>query len=318
MLSKWLRLLLVLEFWLSAATTWILYAFIQWSMSSATAVGLSVFIGLNSLVPIATGLLALFWRRRPAPRLRPALPRALRAVLLDWPAFLALYLFLQPFPGLWMRREPRDALPGSGPLVILVHGYCCNRALWWWFARQLRRHGFRVATVDLEPPFAGIDRLAAVLGTRVAELTAAGHDNAGVVLIGSSMGGLVARAFLTGAGGRQISGLITIGTPHQGTALAHLGLGANARDMEPGSPFLARLASTPLPPIPILTIWSTADTFVMPPERARLQGAHEREFSDIGHLAMKFSPRVLRLVLAELQAYCRADGIFAARSESPA
>jgi triacylglycerol lipase len=271
MLAKRLRLLLLLELLLTAGIALSLQTYLEWDAASAWGLAMAAFLGVNSVVPLATGLLALFWSRRSDPPLRPTLWQALRAVLLDWPVFLALYLIIQPFPGVWMRRETREAATSPGPLVLLVHGYCCNRALWCWFARKLRQHGIRVATVDLEPPLAEIDQLAAVLSNRVAELTGRGGE-ARIILICSSMGGLVARAFLSRDEGRQIAGLITIGTPHRGTAIARLGLGANARNMRPGSAFLERLASAGLPHIPILTIWSTADTFVMPQDRARLAG----------------------------------------------
>lgn len=63
-----------------------------------------------------------------------------------------------------------------------------------------------------------------------------------LLLVGHSMGGLVARAYLRRYGELRVARLITLGTPHRGSLLAHLGIGRNARQMEPGSVWLRELA----------------------------------------------------------------------------
>ena len=66
-----------------------------------------------------------------------------------------------------------------------------------------------------------------------------------LVLVGHSMGGLVCRDYLAIHGGDKVDRLITLATPHQGSQLAALGLGANAREMEPGSGWLQRFRLGP-------------------------------------------------------------------------
>ena len=64
-----------------------------------------------------------------------------------------------------------------------------------------------------------------------------------LVVVGHSMGGLVARAYLRTHGVAKVIRLITLGTPHSGSELAKYGIGENACQMWPGSMWLATLAS---------------------------------------------------------------------------
>ena len=87
-----------------------------------------------------------------------------------------------------LRRQASRRTP-----VLLIHGYLCNRGLWWWLRRGLEAHGVTTATVNLEPPLGGIEDLADSLHARIQALRSeTGGDR--IVLIGHSMGGLVARA----------------------------------------------------------------------------------------------------------------------------
>ncbi len=82
-----------------------------------------------------------------------------------------------------------------------------------------------VAPCDLGWPFADIDQLADALDqhiARVREQTGARK----VLLVGHSMGGLIARARLARRGGDDVVGLITLATPHQGAELAKFGSAA--------------------------------------------------------------------------------------------
>ena len=68
---------------------------------------------------------------------------------------------------------------------------------------------------------------------------------------------------------------MTLAAPHHGTRVARLGLGRNAREMEPGSEWLQSLNAEPPPPIPIASLWSVDDEIVDPPDTSRLANARE-------------------------------------------
>jgi len=191
--------------------------------------------------------------------------------------------------------------PGAGaPPVLLVHGYVCNRGAFLPMARRLARAGFAPYLHDLEPVYAGIDDYADGLARRIDEVLAA-SGAAKLAVVCHSMGGLALRACLRKYGGGKVARLVTLGTPHHGTRLARLGLGTNARQMEPGSAWLQELAATP-PGVPVVAIWTRDDNIVAPQESACLEGAENIVLEGIGHVALLESEAVFERVVASLRA----------------
>jgi len=121
-----------------------------------------------------------------------------------------------------------------------------------------------------------------------------------IALLGHSMGGLVARAYLQSHGEVRVARLVTLGTPHQGSELARIGFGANARQMRPHSAWLQALGR-PQPALAALAIYSPQDNFVMPPSLLELAGAENRTIDGLGHLAMLYSPRLALILLTALE-----------------
>jgi pimeloyl-ACP methyl ester carboxylesterase len=118
------------------------------------------------------------------------------------------------------------------------------------------------------------------------------------------MGGLAARAYLRKYGGGKVARVITLGAPHRGSMHATLGAGQNAREMEPGSPWLAALAAAESAGVaaPLLSIYSHHDDFVTPQSGAAHPHARNVPLAGIGHVAMQFSRMVRGLVLHEIDA----------------
>jgi hypothetical protein len=81
----------------------------------------------------------------------------------------------------------------------------------------------------------------------------------------------------------KVARLITLGSPHQGTELARLGLGPNARQMRVNSPWLRGLAA-PLPATSV-SIYSCHDNYVFPQQAcSTLQGAANVAIGGVSHL----------------------------------
>ena len=223
----------------------------------------------------------------------------------EWFAVVALCSVLMPFEDWWMGSEAPSLQPrGARPIIVLVHGYLCNRGFWWWLRRHLQRSGATVATITLEPPFGDIEAFADQLEHRLRMLPASGQTP--VVLVGHSMGGLVARAYLRRHGPGRVAKLITLGSPHHGTQSARIGPGTDARQMEPDSLWLATLNKAERLPVPTLCLWSTHDGVVLPPSSGRLKGAAEEVVPALGHLSMAFSPRVLAVLEREAVSFAAA------------
>ncbi|MFM5258772.1 esterase/lipase family protein [Aeromonas veronii] len=243
--------------------------------------------GLRCLVVLGSWMFTRFY---PSPAIGPW--RRVKMMAQEMLAYLYTFTLLLPFEPLLM--APDRLRPCQRP-VLLVHGYGCSRGIWRTQRARLEAAGHVVATITLMPPFGHIDDMVPLLAKRIDDvLSQTGADK--LVLVGHSMGGLVCRDYLAIHGGDKVERLITLATPHQGSQLAALGLGANAREMEPGSGWLQRFASVPLC-VPGISVRTSHDNVVMPQERQRLAGMEDIELPAIGHLSLLYSRRTTDLLL---------------------
>jgi pimeloyl-ACP methyl ester carboxylesterase len=272
-----------------------------WTTSGAVLLAFGVAAALRVGFGLATYALAWWWRNPvPAPfRVGPL--RFAAHVGAELGAMLTIYTVYHPFERAWMgpvrpERFSRERLP-----VILVHGYVCNRAQWRPIARALRARGETVWAASYEPVYASIERSVPQLAGQIdAALAASGRDRA--ILVAHSMGGLVVRAYLRAHGGGKVARAVTLGSPHHGSMHAHLGAGENAREMEPGSAWLAALAADERAGVaaPLVAIYSHHDNFVAPQDSAAHPHARNIPLPGVGHLAMHFSRPVRELLLREI------------------
>jgi len=296
-LARLLRLVLLGCALAAAAAAWWLGMHWAFGWGAIAAIALALFFAVPVSMILAT--FAIAWRHRtvPPPALRIGPLAGIRCVLHEIFSYVAVYVLLQPFPHLVL---PAPAKVAGRSTVILVHGYLSNAGVWAWLARYLIARGHAVHTVTLEPLFAPIEDYATVLARRVDEIAGASER---VSLLGHSMGGLVARAYALRSGGARIARIVTLGTPHHGSALAPIGHGADARDMRPAGAWLRGLARSEQGglPAPITSIYSCHDNFVAPQDSSVLAGAKNVPLAGIGHLGLLFSRRVAALVEAELR-----------------
>lgn len=294
MLALLLRALIFIDI-LLAAVLW------PWAVARFGVFG-GVLAFVKLLVVPPTVLLVCAYgvsRLKASPRPAGIGPVTVFAVVEEWLALLALFLVVLPFQRWFMGSDAVGRLPAGKTPVLLVHGYLCNRGFWWAFRRRLRAAGFAVATVTLETPFSDIDRLAGELDRRI-EALCAETGAAKVQLVTHSMGGLVARAYARRRGWGRIARFVALAAPHRGTVIAWFGIGANARQMRPGSDWIEALNREPPPPVPTTVIWSTGDEVIAPQDSSRLPGAKEIVVAATGHVAMAFSSEFAELTAAEL------------------
>ena len=210
----------------------------SWSIAAIAALG--------AILVVRGGISAVTWayaRAYSSPARELSIGETLRMTGGEYLAFLLAFVVILPFERLWMGR---DQLRQCAHPLILVHGYGCSRGVWWFLRRQFEAAGHIVATVSLTPPYTSIGKLVPQLDQRIEEVCAAtGADR--VVLVAHSMGGLVCRSYLVRHGSSRVERLITIASPHAGSELARIGIGQNAREMEPGSRWLNDLASSDVP-----------------------------------------------------------------------
>jgi triacylglycerol lipase len=218
-------------------------------------------------------------------------------------------------------RTSRQVTPTDqarpGP-VLLVPGYGGSTASLSELADRLTAAGRDATVVTL--PGNGTGDLAAAaraLGDTVkAVLARTGAPD--VDLIGYSAGGIVVRLWVADdAGAATTRRVLTLGSPHHGTTLADLAteVAADAcpaacRQLATGSDLLRRLNAgdeTPAGPTWV-SIWTTGDQTVTPPDSARLSGALNLSVqsvcptAQVSHSDLPRSALVQAMVLAELGA----------------
>lgn len=221
------------------------------------------------------------------------------------------------------RGEPDDAAGSDGrfsralPLryldpeaaatpIVLIHGYFHNRSAFLMMRRALRRAGFRsVTTLNYKALGSDVEGLAGVLGAHVDRVLAETGATR-VHLIGHSLGGLVARAYVQlRDGAEKVHTCITLGTPHGGTYAAFAGRGKAARDLRPGSPLLRRLRKAGPSPARFVSYYSNLDAMVIPASNAKIDapGLHARNVlvKDLGHASLLISQTLMRSVIDVLR-----------------
>ncbi len=113
---------------------------------------------------------------------------------------------------------------GEGrPIVLCLHGLNGNHDAFDGLRQQLRSHGYPTAAVAYESQ-RSIAAIARDVSVMVGSHLESCSHNQTLVVVGHSMGGLIAREWTNHPAleNDAITGLITIGTPHQGSAWATL------------------------------------------------------------------------------------------------
>jgi pimeloyl-ACP methyl ester carboxylesterase len=245
-----------------------------------------------------------FWHRQRT----TALSHLVRAALIE----LVACLLLLPLWPLWwiigasyeVVHEGAGEARGTRHPVILLHGFAMNRTNWIWLGRRLAARGIGplYATSYFSPQ--SIRRSAERLGRFVDEVCARTQRDR-VDVVAHSLGGVVVRYYVERLGGnKRVGRIVTIGSPHRGTAVARWGIGMPAAlESRIGSDFYAELGPVVARDgMSITSVWSRADAIIEPPESASVAPVgDDRVFDDLGHLSLLLSPRVLDTVAERLK-----------------
>lgn len=176
--------------------------------------------------------------------------------------------------------------------LLLVHGYMDTTASSWWdeLEENLTAHGYDhddiyQAELSSGSVFSSLPGSNMIPGTTVdapdsyadelapqIEAIAERYEDE-VTILAHSMGGLDARYYIEAMDGDDyVDTLVTVGTPHQGTAYGPLGYHTGGgRAMTPGSSFLTELNDDgPAEDTDYIAIWTDNDEVIQPPERSTL------------------------------------------------
>ena len=217
--------------------------------------------------------------------------------------------------GVRVSQGQPEAVPGRPGAVLLVPGYGGSVTSLDGLAARIRSTG-RTATVV---PLAGngtgdLTVQARMLNGYVNSALAAGSGP--VTVIGYSAGGVVAWLWDVDDGGASRAGtIITLGSPLHGARIAAVGVAFDpgacpvaCQQLAPGSALLTQLQRSAQARPPWLSLWSTDDQTVQPPDSARLAGAVNVPLQsvcpgvDIQHSQLPTAPLVVGLILRTLAA----------------
>ena len=281
------------------------------------SIGLVVAIRLS----ITVGGFILAWRYRsetPAP-FRIGLGMTVRLIGNEFGASMLSASWNMPF----FQVGKRPAAQPEGHPVLLIHGYGCNSGYWRSMSKRLSAAHITHHGIDLEPALASIDHYLPAI-TEAIETLARDSGCDQVILVAHSMGGLISRAWLSEHGNNRIAAIITLGTPHHGTALARGGIGINARQMccaadQTPSPWLQQLQRREAGRAVNLfgsidSIYSHHDNIVSPQLSAHLDGATNFAVSGIGHVSLGMDRRVQDHVIARIRQIAVSRRVHQSRS----
>ncbi|MCX4654649.1 alpha/beta fold hydrolase [Streptomyces microflavus] len=213
------------------------------------------------------------------------------------------------------RPSPLPGSPAAERPVVLLHGFIDNRSVFVLLRRALARHGRRhLASLNYSPLTRDLRTAAELLGRHVEEVCARTGQRE-VDIVGHSLGGLIARYYVQRLGGdRRVRTLVTLGTPHGGTAVAPgAGIHPIVRQMRGGSALIEELRH----PAPgcrtrFVSFWSELDQVMVPVGTACVDhpdlDAVNVRVTGIGHLALPVHPAVAAAVREALETQETREG----------
>ncbi len=184
--------------------------------------------------------------------------------------------------------------------IILVHGIIHNRSAFIRLKRKMEKQGWEnIFTLNYSTFHGNILQMVEELSRKV-EMVMKKTGASQVDILAHSLGGIVARTFMTlGEGRNVVRRLVTLGTPHQGTQLSFmvkgLSRGALDGDLRVNSYLIRLLNNTAInKKSEIVSVYSPFDWTVWPTENAIGVGRPMKNFKNIrveyvGHTGLLYS-----------------------------
>ncbi|MEO5608028.1 MAG: alpha/beta fold hydrolase [Ornithinibacter sp.] len=194
----------------------------------------------------------------------------------------------------------------AGTPILLVHGIVSNRSIFTLLRRGLTRRGFsNVFAMNYATVLTDVRSAAAGLAEEVETIVEeTGFER--IHIIGHSLGGLIARYYVTRLGGdARVHTLVTLGSPHTGTFTAYAVPTRLMQQMRPGSPLMRELAR----PVRgcrtrFISYWSDSDIAIVPQRSAALRhrdlAARNIALHGAGHLTLPMLGEVVHGISSAL------------------
>ena len=202
--------------------------------------------------------------------------------------------------------RPGSGGKGAAPPVILIHGLYHNASAWIRFRGALKRDGYdRLYAFNYKSFGSDFHEIFRKLEQWITEI---GRDFSGeeIILVGHSMGGLLAKAYAAKGDAFQgpgVKALITLGTPFRGSKMVVFGMGGLGKSLAWDGHLIQELQSKQVPSgVPCVAFYSPVDNLVLPPESLKPPAGWGEEQTDpICHVAMLYHGPTIRRVLERMK-----------------
>jgi len=213
----------------------------------------------------------------------------------------------------WRLKPNKHALvpapqhPCRDQHILCVHGFQMNGTCFEGLRQVLHQNGYNSSAVDLGKPYIPVANYVRALEQQLERLNVADPEQK-ISIIAHSMGGLVVRMLLAERPdmGAQLQKVITLGTPHQGTALFDkLNNNWLSRVFHPHSEQILNLANLhqSAPALEVISIASEHDLIVFPAEYALLENSQHEKLTEISHAGLLTEKYVHQRVIQHLKTH---------------
>ncbi len=205
--------------------------------------------------------------------------------------YLAVYVFIVPVEWFLRKTPSIETSPNAPtlPLVVIIHGYFSTPTHWLLLQTRLKKEGHKdVIRLGYNPFSGSLDEWSASFARMLEPLRPRK-----TLLIGHSLGGLIAIRMAALMPEDSVAKVITLGSPIKGTQLARFAVSKNVRGLRPGAPEIektARLAEQLEGKL--VCFWSARDRLITPPENGASENAENVEMEGLGHTGYHFDGRV--------------------------
>jgi triacylglycerol esterase/lipase EstA (alpha/beta hydrolase family) len=198
--------------------------------------------------------------------------------------------------------QPASGDSPSSPPVILIHGLYHNASAWIFYKWWLRRAGYqRVYLFNYNSLKSTFWEISSQFDKWMAE-TALSFPGEAVLMVGHSLGGLLAKAYAGKKGEGQrpaVRVIVTLGSPHKGSRMVVFGMGRLAKSLTFGSTLIRELEEIRIPSgVSCTAIYSPVDNMVLPAESLKAPPDwNEERTVPICHVSMLYHWATFKQVL---------------------
>ncbi len=202
--------------------------------------------------------------------------------------------------------RPAPGVRASSPPVIMIHGLYHNASAWIRFRGSLRRAGYdRMYAFTYNSFRPDFQEICGQLERWLMEISRH-FPGEGIILVGHSMGGLLAKAYAARddrSRGPAVKALVTLGTPYGGSKMVVFGVGHLAKSLACGSSLIRELEGKQVPSgVSCIALRSPVDNLVLPAASLKPPSGWREEVTDpICHVAMLYHGPTIRRVLNQMK-----------------